>query len=75
VIIPPAVKAPPTLIPAPVVVARVAALLDVIKPLVAVPSSPAVPPKVLSRVIAPFTLIAPLAAIAPPADIACTLTP
>ena len=70
-----AVKAPPTLMPAPLVVARVDALLEVMNPEAGVLPAPAVPPKVLSKVIEPFRLIAPFAVIDPPADIALRLTP
>ena len=56
-------------------VARLDALLAVIKPLAGVLPTPAVPPNVLSKVIEPFTLIAPPTAIAPPAEIARMLTP
>ena len=53
-------------------VAVTPALLGVIKPETIAPETV---PKVLSRVMEPLTLIAPFTAIAPPADIACTLTP
>ena len=53
-------------------VAVTPALLGVIKPETIAPETV---PKVLSKVIEPLTLIAPFAAIAPPAEIACKLTP